>query len=435
MKYVYLTIGLLNVLIFWQLGLRPLEYDEGVNYWFLIHFRQYQYNPLNFHGPWLYYPQLLISGYAGVSPYVLRIGTALAGVLVLCGVAWATSEWGTGSMIFSVLLCGLSCDFLYYSRYFIHEIWFVLFGLGIYLGIFKKNFPLLAVSATLAFCTKETSVVSFGIMGAAVLLTSTCVDNRWVMPSLVLAAFIWATLYTTIFTHARGLLDSLRGPFSWLHSIPGKGSQQPFWYYLKMLGIYELPILICGIYGSIQAFNWFQDSEGLFLSYWAFGNVLVYSLIPYKMPWLILNMLIPMVLLSGYAIRGAPKFALAVILFWTFPWSLWKSYQVNFKGFDNPAYPQNYAQTSREIGEMVKYTGNPGLVKVLVKEYWPIPYYLRNLKMVEFWDTKLTDQFTPVLITQTVDREHYAELLKYGYELKTFHFRPGIELDVFKKGI
>ena len=84
---------------------------------------------------------------------------------------------------------------------------------------------------------------------------------------------------------------------------------------------------------------------------------------------------------------------------------------------------------------MVKYTGNPGLVKVLVKEYWPIPYYLRNLKMVEFWDTKLTDQFTPVLITQTVDREHYAELLKYGYELKTFHFRPGIELDVFKKGI
>ncbi len=62
---------------FWQLELKPLHHDEGVNGFFLITFFRdsvYKYDPANYHGPDLYYFALAFAKMFGLntSEHTLR---------------------------------------------------------------------------------------------------------------------------------------------------------------------------------------------------------------------------------------------------------------------------------------------------------------------------------------------------------------------------
>src|SRR5687767_475183 len=78
------------ILRLYQLDLKPLHHDEGVNGYFvlkLIRERTYIYDPANYHGPTLYYFSLITCGYmnvlfgkAGVTAVALRLVPAIFGI-------------------------------------------------------------------------------------------------------------------------------------------------------------------------------------------------------------------------------------------------------------------------------------------------------------------------------------------------------------------
>ncbi len=123
---------------FWDLTLKPLHHDEGVNGYFLINlFRdgKYQYDPSNYHGPTLYYISLAFTKIFGLETYSIRASVAIFGVLMVAMVLCLRKYLGLFGSVAAALFVALSPGMVYISRYFIHEIFFVFCSLGIVLGV------------------------------------------------------------------------------------------------------------------------------------------------------------------------------------------------------------------------------------------------------------------------------------------------------------
>ena len=63
----------------------------------------------------------------------------------------------------------------------------------------------------------------------------------------------------------------------------------------------EMPLLALGLVGTGLAFWHAPNSFVVFVSLWGLGTLLAYSLIPYKTPWLTLNMIVPFAIVGGWA--------------------------------------------------------------------------------------------------------------------------------------
>ncbi len=126
---------------------KVFHHDEGVNGNFMVSlFRTgyYHYDPANYHGPTLYYAALLISsiasifvGKSGLNDFTLRLVTVIFGMgvvwLLLCMKKWLG---GFGALA-AAALAAVSAGFVFFSRYFIHEILFVFFTLGVLVALLK----------------------------------------------------------------------------------------------------------------------------------------------------------------------------------------------------------------------------------------------------------------------------------------------------------
>lgn len=123
---------------FWQLELKPLHHDEGVNGHFLIQlFRDnvYKYDPSNYHGPDLYYLALAATKMFGLNTLSIRGSVAVFGVLTVLMALFLKRYIGRVGSLAAALFLALSPGMVYISRYFIHEILFVFFSFGIVLGV------------------------------------------------------------------------------------------------------------------------------------------------------------------------------------------------------------------------------------------------------------------------------------------------------------
>jgi uncharacterized protein (TIGR03663 family) len=123
---------------FWQLTLKPLHHDEGVNGFFLTTlFREgiYKYDPANYHGPDLYYFALAFSKVFGLNTISIRASVAVFGVLTVVLALYLYRWIGKIGAISAALFLALSPGMVYISRYFIHEILFVFFSLAIVVSV------------------------------------------------------------------------------------------------------------------------------------------------------------------------------------------------------------------------------------------------------------------------------------------------------------
>ena len=158
-------IGVLVILVIaavlrtYDLNLVPLHHDEGVNGNFLMRLVRegvYTYDPANYHGPTLYY-------FAAFFPWVVRVlfgksametygltTVAIRMVPVLfglgtIGLVFLLRRWlGTIATLVAALLLAISPGSVYLSRYFIHEMQFVFFTLGIVVAglyFYEKRTP------------------------------------------------------------------------------------------------------------------------------------------------------------------------------------------------------------------------------------------------------------------------------------------------------
>jgi len=393
---------------FYQLTARPMHNDEAVNGWFLdrlVRNNEYRYDPENYHGPSLYYLQLAItwvSGLviegpahfsfrdgAGITDVTVRLGVVLASLLLLAGVLFCAHRVGPWGSWGAFVLLGLSCHFLYFSRYFIHEMWFALFNFGLYWtatlyqdtrrGIY---FYLFALSAVLLYATKETSLVNIFVMGFSVLcaeLLHTFIrgtkgtplsvslrrDVDWLVKgffqyhvwAFLLMGVVWMLLYTSFFTHRGGLADSVKTYFKWTKEGVESGHNKPVYYWMwNVLIRSELPLLIGAVGGGVAACIR-NEKKGLYLLFWTLGMIGAYSVIPYKTIWCVLSMLVPMALLSGYGLQsllqilerkhlaavGITAFILLNLV------QIRQTLIVNYRDYDKEYYEAPYVHTSRDV--------------------------------------------------------------------------------------
>ena len=145
-------------------------------------------------------------------------------------------------------------------------------------------------------------VVALGVLSGTIIL-SVVLGIRWLgVPWLICAGifyFIWSALYTTLYTQMSGVFSgSWQGMGYWVAQQDVARGNQPWYYYFVGLPVYELLPLVFGIAGAFY-FLKRGDILGLALTIWAAVTFLAYTLASEKMPWLLVNITLPLVFLSA----------------------------------------------------------------------------------------------------------------------------------------
>ena len=180
--------------------------------------------------------------------------------------------------------------------------------------------------------------------------------------------------------------------------------------------------------------------------------VAAYSLISYKTPWLVLNFVVPLALISGYALQviydwglGEIRLIIAVMLL-AIAISGYKTIDLNFFNYDNDAqsYVYVYAHTRREmlalvdeiekVAERTKQGTKTG-VTIVSPDYWPLPWYLRNYTGVGYHG-RMTSSTEPVIIAsesqgaevQATFGDLYQQVNSGFNSAGSYPLRPGVNL-------
>ncbi|MFL6331885.1 MAG: flippase activity-associated protein Agl23 [Pyrinomonadaceae bacterium] len=481
------------VLRVYALDMKPLHHDEGVNGFFLTNLlRQgrYTYDPENYHGPTLYYLTLPFVVLAGLHTFVIRLVPSLFGVGVVWLVLALRRYVGTVAALVAALLVAVSPACVFYSRYFIHEMPFVFFTLGlvVYALRFREtgapsDLLMAAAAAALMFATKETAFISVGTLGLA-WLTAVLWErvrggggrNRHVTASaepegfaklrregkagtaiiaaVALFAFIWVAFYSSFFTNWKGVFwDSFRAFAVWRKTGMSEFHAKPPQTYLQWLFQEDMAAIVLGTVGALVAlFERRVNRYAVFIAAWGFGLLLAYSLISYKTPWLVLSFVMPLAIAGGYAAqafgawvssvpargwRAAAAWAAFAALF-----GLYHTFVLNFREYDNDQYPYVYSQTRREFVDLVREIERVGeragtktpAFATTSPEYWPSPWYFRNNPNAGY-EGQLASSYDPQRTLAIIGREDQVPQLERvaGYTRVggIYPLRPGVNLVLF----
>jgi hypothetical protein len=137
-----------------------------------------------------------------------------------------------------------------------------------------------------------------GALAVSAYLGIRWLGSRWLICAGIFY-LIWTTIYTTIFSNVAGIFSgSWLGMGYWIAQQDVARGNQPWYYYFVGLSVYELLPAVFGIAAAIY-FLKKGDVFGLVLSLWAGLTFLAYTLASEKMPWLLVNVTLPFILLSG----------------------------------------------------------------------------------------------------------------------------------------
>ncbi len=447
-----------------RLALRPMHGDEAVHadkFGDLLEGRGYTYNPREYHGPTLNYltliPARLCSAatYTAVTEFTVRIVPVFFGVLLVLLMLLMVDGVGRHAAVFAAVLTAISPAMVFYSRYYIQEMLLVCFTFGViafgYRYTQRRSIIwalLTGICLGLMHATKETCIIAFGSMLAALWLTlfigrrkggpglgqAVRAVKPWHFIAVVAgAAVVSALLHSSFLANPGGILDSFR-TYATYFGRAGNNQvhEHPWYYYLKML-IYsryaggpvwsEAIIVLPAVVGIIAVLT----KKGLpavnidllrFIAFYTLAMVILYSVIRYKTPWCMLGFLHGMILLAGVGavvlVRLVPNvLPRLIILFLFFDASvllLWQAYLGNYKYYADSRNPYVYAHPTTEVFEIVKRVedyagvhedGHNMPIQVICPDddYWPLPWYLRSYSSVGWWNKVDKDALpAPVII-------------------------------------
>ena len=110
---------------------------------------------------------------------------------------------------------------------------------------------------------------------------------------------VWVVLYTTFFTNIVGIGSGMWQSLGYWLVQHGEGrGGQPWYYYFVISSIYEFLPLVFGVIGAIYYLRR-RDVFGYFLVFWAIGTFILYSAAGEKMPWLLVNITLPFIVLAS----------------------------------------------------------------------------------------------------------------------------------------
>jgi len=457
-----------------QLGERPMHTDEAVNAYIvgqLLAGQPFIYDPHDRHGPLLAalaLPLVRVQGaktFSDLTEAQLRMTSVLAGSVTILLFAAGVEMYGFLPCLIAALLFAFAPLPVYYDRYFIHESLFVAATFGLMLSgwhaLERRSLSyssLAGVCAALMLASKETAVLHFvGLAVAAFIywlwnLLGKAPAGWWQPKATLLAAAVFLLLTVTLFTwfgrNWNALPMLLQAVPNFLQRAHGEGHEAPSWYYLRLVtGGWSGPLMFfLACIGFFQPVKRRVPSPFAFLALYVAFIAIIYSSIPYKTPWLTLNLWLPATLLVGLALewiwRVTAKYAalrivcalmgaLAVISIF---------HDTRQRVFVDPtgeANPYAYAHTSEdllglptEIDRLARQSSIASpRIAVIAADPWPLPWYLRHDAEVGFWQPDHPPGPQPgdadFYITSTESADQYAELLK-DLRPQFFGVRPGV---------
>ncbi|MCO4773880.1 MAG: TIGR03663 family protein [Deltaproteobacteria bacterium] len=383
---------------------KPLHSDEGVNGWFTLRlwwWNYYVYRHSDYHGPFLYYWNLLwFQLMGGPSDAALRMGTVVTGSLLPAALLPARRQLGTVGVLMTGLLLTVAPCVVYFSRTNIHEIHLLFFTIlwGTTLLRFaaepSMKWGLLSAAASaLAFANKETALITLGALGlgggiAWLLGRAGDADDphdpdvfggrdrrsalfAWTKESWVIwaaGAGVFAVIiilfFSSFFTYWSGVGGFFQAYGPWTeYGVTGRNQGKPFGYFFELMKLTEG----WALYMTAPAMVWAlvrRHRFGLALIGWFLGSFVVYSAISYKTPWCVLNIDLAGFVLVGWSaqqawlaarnanthvgLRGLGALLMLVPLS-AVPGLLATSLDDNADRYDDKKVPYVYVQTEREF--------------------------------------------------------------------------------------
>ena len=362
----YVRIGIVAlaaILRLWQLDLRPPHFDEGVNGWFLDQIQKngfYRYDPSNYHGPLHFYVLFVFKCLLGRNLWALRLPVAIIGTLTVDWIFRFRPFFGLRACAWAALAMAVSPGFLYYQRDAIHETWLVFFLVVAFWGLFglwqEGRQPYLwaaGMGLTGMVLTKETYIIHAACLLAALpcaavlesLMPSLrkmatlrplppveagkgrlplfpesaserlefhCAPQQWRWEDLaaVMAVGLTAILffYSAYGLNPPGIAGLITAYEPWgKKANEGEGHNKPFLYWLRLIW-YNEPWVFLGLLASVRyaLLPGVPDWRARLLAIYALGNMVAYSLIPYKTPWCVLAWSWPFFLVAGLGVSEFP---------------------------------------------------------------------------------------------------------------------------------
>lgn len=288
------------------------------------------------------------------------------------------------------------------------------------------------------------------------------------------AAVTAGLLYSSFLTHPRGIVDSLAAYRTYLDRGSGYGTLHvhPWHYYLGLLLLFhdeggpvwsEGAVWILAVAGSLFVLRGaappgVKRPVAVGFALYAVLMVCVYSLIPYKAPWNLLGFHHATIVLAGIGgyglaarLRGIRRrVVLASVLLVAVLHLAWQARAAAFRYDTDPRNPWVYAHTGKDIYAIMQRLealadAHPDKsampVQVISREnLWPLPWYLRRLTGVRWWNGVpdsapsapviiATPDMEPALVRKLYEmpppgrREMYVDMFDRYVEL-----RPGVEL-------
>ncbi len=460
-----------------QLQQRPMHTDEAVHavkFGSLLEEGYYRYDSHEFHGPTLNYltlvPAWLSSAQkiTNINETHLRMVPVFFGVLLVALLLFLTNGLGWPAALFAAALTAVSPAMVFYSRYYIQEMLMVCFTFGAIISCYRytvnKNIVWAALSGVflgLMHATKETCVIAYGAMFTAIVFTLLLKRREkvqrfnlklsHVITVCLTAIAVSALFYSSFFSNWRGILDSIVA-YKTYFSRAGQDTLHihPWYYYLKMLLFAKYAtgpvwteafiISLAGV-GILTAFKWhnrFKFDANLirFLAFYTIFMTIIYSMIPYKTPWNLIEFLHGMILMAGVGAAAIIKQAknkhrlvkilFGGILFVGVGHLGTQAYFSNYKYYEDSTNPYVYAhpvsdiyQVASRVEELtaVHPDGQNMYIEVIFPgdDYWPLPWYLRAFPNVGWWNK--VDQTTPaapvIIASPSVEKNLMRKLYEY----------------------
>ncbi len=186
----------------------------------------------------------------------------------------------------------------------------------------------------------QAGIVRSGATFLALLAISALVGIWWDWKRWLICAGlfygIYIVMYTTFFTNGQGFATGVVGSLGyWLAQQDVHRGSQPWFYYFVLIPFYEFVPLIFSVVGmGFEIRNPKSEIRNSkapvvpFLIYWLIASVVLYSWAGERMPWLLVHVVLPMIVVAGRFVgqvfermdwrdlgrRGGPILALLLIL-------------------------------------------------------------------------------------------------------------------------
>ena len=359
-KTIFIIVAILTVIsaIFLRgadLNSRPMHLDEAVQAYLtqdLVENGHYKFNKRGYHGPTLQYASLVVAKLAGTDKLEdmtethLRLVLVIAGVLLVGFIALLYDGLGKKATLFAIIFAAISPAFIYYSRYYIHEMLLAVSTIILISGGWRAyksqqfKFKILwAIVAGLGLglmgASKETWIITIGSMGLSAFIIALIKRKRLneipVKKTVLLSIFglitflaVAIALYSSFGSNPDGIKDSVLTYETYLNrgTVTSDDSNDaahtyPWNFYLKKLLYANAPgwkisseviILFFAILGIFAVFKGgkFAKSKtlGRFIAIYALLLAFIYSSLAYKTPWCLVQFYLPLILLAGVGISA-----------------------------------------------------------------------------------------------------------------------------------